>query len=137
MGYTAHYLVYCIPQPFYIEDAGISFAYAQNLVDGEGLATYPGGERVEGYSNPTWTFLIAFFYALGFPAFTTSKVLGWVFGVATLPLVWALARRALPARAESPIHRDTLALIAPILVAFNVQFVVWNAAGLENSLVSC
>jgi hypothetical protein len=134
MGYTAHYLVYCIPQPFYIEDAGISFAYAQNLVDGEGLATYPGGERVEGYSNPTWTFLIAFFYALGFPAFTTSKVLGWVFGVATLPLVWALARRALPARAESPIHRDTLALIAPILVAFNVQFVVWNAAGLENSL---
>ncbi len=134
IGYTAHYLVYCIPQPFYIEDAGISFAYARNLVDGEGLATYAGGERVEGYSNPTWTFLIAFFYALGFPTFTTSKVLGWVFGVATLPMVWALARRALPFRDDAPIHRDTLALIAPILVAANVQFVVWNAAGLENSL---
>jgi len=134
IGYTAHYLVYCIPQPFYIEDAGISFAYARNLVDGEGLATYAGGERVEGYSNPTWTFLIAFFYALGFPTFTTSKVLGWIFGVATLPMVWALARRTLPHREDAPIHRDTLALIAPILVAASVQFVVWNAAGLENSL---
>ena len=34
--YTAHYLIYCIPQPFYIEDAAISFAYARNLVDGSG-----------------------------------------------------------------------------------------------------
>ena len=51
--YTAHYLAYCIPQPFYIEDAGISFAYARNLVEGDGLATYAGGPRVEGYSNPT------------------------------------------------------------------------------------
>ena len=42
MGYTAHYLVFCIPQPFYIEDAGISFAFARNLVDGEGLAAYAG-----------------------------------------------------------------------------------------------
>ncbi len=134
MGYTAHYLVFCIPQPFYIEDAGISFAFARNLVDGEGLSAYAGGERVEGYSNPTWTFLIAFFYALGFPTFTTSKVLGWIFGVATLPMVWALVRRALPQSEDAAIHRDTLALIAPILVAANVQFVVWNAAGLENSL---
>jgi hypothetical protein len=132
--YTGHYLVYCIPQPFYIEDAGISFAYARNLVDGEGLASYAGGERVEGYSNPSWTFLIAAFYALGMPTFTTSKVLGWIFGVATLPLMWALVRRALPVREEAPIHRDTLALIAPLLAAISVQFVVWNASGLENSL---
>ena len=48
-----HYLVFCIPQQFYIEDAGISFTYAKHLVEGEGLVTYPGGERVKGYSNPT------------------------------------------------------------------------------------
>ena len=67
MGYTVHYLVYAIPQPFFIEDAGISFAYARNFVDGEGFATYAGGPRVEGFSNPLWTFLIALLYAVGLP----------------------------------------------------------------------
>ena len=119
--YTAHYLVYCFPQPFYIEDAGISFAYARNLVEGDGLATYVGGPRVEGYSNPSWTFLIALLYAVGLPPFTTAKVLGWGFGVATLPLAWALVRRALDARPEAPIHRDTLALIAPFALAASTQ----------------
>ena len=28
-GYTLHYLVYCILQPFFIEDAAITFAYAE------------------------------------------------------------------------------------------------------------
>ena len=81
IGYTAHFLVYSIPQPFFIEDAGISFAYARNLVNGEGLATYAGGPRVEGFSNPSWTFLIALLYAVGVPTFTASKLLGWAFGV--------------------------------------------------------
>lgn len=132
--YTAHYLAYCIPQPFYIEDAGISFAYARNLVEGDGLATYAGGPRVEGYSNPSWTFLIAGMYALGLPTFTVAKVLGWILGVATLPFAWALVRRGLDPRVDSPIHRDTLALLAPFALAMNVQFVVWNSSGLENSL---
>ena len=134
MGYTAHYLVYSIPQPFFIEDAGISFAYARNLVDGEGLATYAGGPRVEGFSNPSWTFLIAALYAVGLPTFTASKILGWLFGVATLPISWALVRRALPARDDAPISPSILALIAPALLAANVQFTVWNASGLENSI---
>lgn len=54
----AHFLVYTIAQPFYIEDAGISFAYARNLAQGDGLVSYPGGERVEGYSNALWVFLL-------------------------------------------------------------------------------
>ncbi len=134
IGYTAHYLVYSIPQPFFIEDAGISFAYARNFVNGEGFATYAGGPRVEGFSNPSWTFLIALLYAVGIPTFTASKVLGWFFGIATLPISWALVRRALPDRVDAPIHRDTLALMGPIMLAASVQFVVWNSSGLENSL---
>src|SRR5437870_4478354 len=74
--YIGHYLLYCLPQPYFIEDAGISFAFARNLVDGEGLVAYPGGERVEGYSNALWTFLLAAFYALGVPMWTSSKIFG-------------------------------------------------------------
>ncbi len=128
LGYLGHYLVYCIGQPFFIEDAGISFAYARNLVDGEGLVTYAGGERVEGYSNALWTFLIAAFYAVGVPAWSSSKLLGAVFGLLTLPMVYDLVRRARPGRP------DDVALAAPILLAASPQFVIWNASGLENSL---
>ena len=41
--YVGHYLVYCWVQPFYIEDAGISYAYAIHLVHGDGLVPYVGG----------------------------------------------------------------------------------------------
>ena len=68
------------------------------------------------------------------PLFTTAKVLGWLFGMATLPLAWALTRRALPDREDTPFHPDFMALIAPFGLAMSVQFTVWNSSGLENSL---
>ena len=52
--YIIHYLVYCIPQPFFIEDSAISFAYARNAAIGDGFVTYAGGERVEAF-NALWT----------------------------------------------------------------------------------
>ncbi len=126
MGYLIHYLVFCLPQPFFIEDAGISFAYAENLVNGEGLVPWPGAERVEGYSNALWTFLVAGLYAIGVPSWIGAKLLGALFGVVTLPLVAGIVRRA-----EVP---RQAALLAPALLAASPQFVIWNASGLENSL---
>ena len=126
--YIGHYLVYSIPQPFFIEDAAITFTYAEHLVRGEGLVTYPGGERVEGYSNALWTFIIALLYALGVPSWTSAKILGAVFGVLTLPLVLDLTRRMKPSGS-----RDATWL-APLCLALTPPFVIWNASGLENSL---
>ena len=128
VGFIAHYLVFTVSQPFYIEDAGISFAYARNLIEGHGLVTYPGGERVEGYSNPTWTFLIAFFLLFKISPWVSSKVLGAVFGAMVLPLAWAITRRARGGV-------DDLINLAPsFLLAASTQFVLWCGAGLENSV---
>ena len=124
--YVVHYLVFCIPQPFFIEDAGISFAFAQNFVDGEGFVAYAGGERVEGFSNPLWTFLVAIFYALGLSVWTSSKLLGALFGVMTLPLSFAIVKRANISK--------NFAFLAPFALALSPNFVIWNASGLENSL---
>jgi len=126
--YLVHYLVYCIPQPFFIEDAAITYAYAKNLVDGEGLVPFPGAERVEGYSNALWTFLGAGFYALGVPLWTSAKLMGAALGVATLPIVYELTRRMRPNGSHD------VALLAPLMLALHPSFVVWNASGLENSL---
>ena len=138
--YLVHYLVFCIGSPFFIEDAGISAAYARNLVHGEGLAAFPGGERLEGYSNALWTFLTAAFYALGVSAWVSTKMMGAVFGVLSLPLAATLSRRALvhlawsPDEAQSWRVTDALALLAPLLMALSPQIVIWNGSGLENSL---
>jgi hypothetical protein len=112
---------------WYIEDAAISFAYARNLATGEGLVPFIGGERIEGYSNPTWVAMIALFYPLGVDGFTSSKVLAGIFAALTVPITYFIAREALPER-----NADA-ALIAPIFLATFPQFAIWNASGLENS----
>jgi len=52
---------------FVVDDAFISFRYAQNLLDGHGLVFNPG-EQVEGYSNLLWILLTSFGMKLGLPA---------------------------------------------------------------------
>ena len=125
IGYVLHYLVF---SAYFIEDAGISYSYAKHLVEGEGLVAYPGGERVEGYSNPTWTLLIAVFYALKIPVWFSAKALGAVLGALTLPLSYLLVRECRPDK------EDGVPLLAPFFLAASTTFVVWNASGLENSL---
>lgn len=130
-----HYLCFTIAQPFYIEDAGISFAYARNLASGEGLVSYPGGERVEGYSNALWVFLLALLQLLGLNPWVGSKLLGALFIALSLPLAWGLAARALLGGGPwRPGQRESWALLAPLLLALSPQIAIWNASGLENSL---
>ncbi len=112
---------------WYIEDAAISFAYARNLWNGDGLVANIGGERVEGYSNPLWVALMALEYPVMDP-FWSSKVMGLALAALTTWLTWRIAERALPERSAGT------ALVAPIVLAANAQFAIWNASGLENPL---
>jgi len=73
------------------DDAFISFRYADNLAAGRGLVFNPG-ERVEGYSNPLWTVLLAVPMWLGIGRWdlgplVLAKCVGAVLAVATL---WVL-----------------------------------------------
>ncbi len=113
---------------WFIDDAAITFAYARNLAQGHGLVPWPGGERVEAYSNPTWLAVLAVFQALGLTGFTVAKPLAMALGVATVPVVYRLTRLALPD------HPPAYALVAPILLAISPQFAIWSASGLENAL---
>jgi hypothetical protein len=130
-GYLVHYACYCLAQPFFIEDSAISFAYAKNLVEGHGLVPFVGGERVEGFSNPLWTFLIAGLYAIGVSPWSASKMLGGLLGAATLAITLQLVRRATPS--DGPWFRRARWMV-PFLLAGSPQFVIWNASGLENPL---
>jgi hypothetical protein len=113
-----------------IDDAAICYAYARNLATGEGLVPWPGGERIEAISDPTWVALLAVLYRLGLDGFAAAKPLAMALGVGTLWLVWRLAGRAL----RDLGHRGPGALIAPMALCTSAQFAIWSASGLENSL---
>lgn len=145
--YFAHYAVWCLITPFYIEDSGISFAFARNIATGLGAVPFAGAERVEAYSNATWTFLLAALYVVRVDPFFAAKVLGGLFGSITLLLAWAIgheARGAAPEPDRDALRDDTpvgqspvpewAPLIGPALLAASTQFTLWNASGLENSL---
>src|SRR5438093_6967987 len=82
-----------------VDDVFISFRYAGNLVSGHGLVFNPG-ERVEGFSNPLWTLLLAALFPRGdagardpFSLLVTAKLAGAVFGLATFVLLAIVAGR--------------------------------------------
>jgi hypothetical protein len=110
-----------------IDDAYISFRYAQNLVEGHGLVYNPGEPPVQGYTNFLWVLIIALALALGLPPVATACGLGFMAGLATLLLTAAWSfRRLAPGQAA--------AAVAPVLLVANLGFVVWSFRGLETGL---
>ena len=74
VGYVAYAAIFIFQSSFVIsgerfftlfDDAMIAMRYARNLANGFGLVWNPGGEGVEGFTNPLWTLYMAFFHLLG------------------------------------------------------------------------
>lgn len=125
IGVVAHQ---AIRWNWFIDDSAIVFAYARNLAQGLGAVPWPGAERIEAVSDPTWTGLLALGALLGLDGFALAKPIAMIFGVATTVVVWRTAKRGLPD------HAGPGALIAPLALALNAQFAIWSASGLENAL---
>jgi hypothetical protein len=125
--YLAHAAIF---GTYIADDAGISLAYARNVVAGHGPVLYPGAEAVEAYSNPLWTFLLAGAAALGLDGADGVPLLK------TLSLLFGLATLVVAARAPSIIYPEDAgpAWLAPVLLASLVPFVFWTASGMENAL---
>lgn len=111
-----------------VDDAGITFAFANHLAQGYGIVLYPGGERVEGYSNPTWMFLLALGNKLGLDVFYSAKVLGYFLGALCIAILALFAWSGLP-------HGRSWPLIAvPVFAATHSTLAIWSMTGLETSL---
>ncbi len=116
---------------WFIEDAAISFAYAKHLAEGDGLVSWVGGERVEGYSNPTWTFLLAGLHWVGFDLFEVVKWIQVLQTAITVPVAYLIGREAFRDRPDNP-----AVLLVPCFLAANAQFAIWGGAGLENGMLN-
>ncbi len=113
------------------DDEMISMRYARNLAQGFGLVWNPGGERVEGFTNPRWVLFMA---ALHLLPIATSKIslLVQIAGAGllllNLRLVAGLSRQV----DSSP----AVSLLAIVFTAFYLPLVNWALQGMEVSILA-
>lgn len=110
---------------FTVDDAYISFRYAENLANGHGLV-YNIGERVEGYTNFLWTVLLALAHRLGAEVPAAAKVLGALSACAALVPTFLLSKRLRPL--------DRAPSLAPWLLASSFLLTGYAVFGLETPL---
>ncbi|GAA5063659.1 hypothetical protein GCM10023318_48670 [Nocardia callitridis] len=120
-----------------VDDAGITFAYARSVADGFGPVLQPGAEPVEGFSNPTWLFVLtvgkwcglfdhgALFGIPDYVIFPKAVALLCCAGI--LVACYAVAQRV--SRWPALVTFATGATSAAI-----PSFVIWCFSGLENAL---
>lgn len=115
---------YCL-----FDDAMISMRYARNWAEGHG-PVWNVGERVEGYSNPLWTAVMAVVHLLPLPERLMSLPVQCLCILIGLGYVWAtyrLGRTAGLSRAASAGGSCVTALYFPLTQ--------WNLQGMEQGLL--
>ena len=106
------------------DDAFISFRYAENLATGSGLVYNPG-EYVEGFTNLSWTLLLAGVMSVGLEPVAASTLMG-LFALVWLVLAtWRMGQSALSTRG---------AVVASLLVSMDAQLALESVEGLETTL---
>jgi arabinofuranosyltransferase len=113
-----------------LDDAYITFAYAQNWVQGHGLV-FNVGERVEGYTCFLWVVLSAVGLALGANIVWWSTALGILSALGAVFAAWQLARELVPLRLRSA------AVFTALIVGGYPVLAWWAASGMETALFTC
>ena len=113
-------------RPWMLDDAFISFRYAENFAAGHGLVFNPG-ERVEGYTTFLWVLILAAGKAIGLKVIPLSQNLGILFALGTIALLLFSHRFSslIPARAS---------LLAALFLGTCGIFTPWPSSGMEVPL---
>ncbi|GAB3573766.1 hypothetical protein GCM10027445_33470 [Amycolatopsis endophytica] len=120
-----------------VDDAAITFGYARNLSEGLGPVVQPGADAVEGYSNPTWTALLALGRLIGlFDHGTIFGIPDYVLFPKALGLLCCGGILVAFHSAAAMVTRRpwVVTLVAGAVLAAIPSFVIWTFSGLENPL---
>jgi hypothetical protein len=110
-----------------IDDAWITYRYAENLAEGLGFVFNPG-ERILGTSTPLYTLILAAGHWIGLTVPLLSKAIGFLAMLGTILGLFLLTRRLAGARAGL--------LAAALLVSMQVFHRV-STYGMETPLYTC
>lgn len=106
-----------------VDDAYITYRYADNLAAGQGLSYNPP-KQVEGYSN----FLLVLILALGAKCGISTPLLSQIIGIFSFLILIVLLFRF----EEEQNGTGWLSLMAPAMIALSVACAYWAVAGLET-----
>jgi hypothetical protein len=112
------------------DDAMISMRYARNLANGYGLVWNPGGDRIEGYTNPLWVLYMSAIHLLPLPQ---SKISLFVQVTAALLLaanLWFVRKIALSISGSTGV-----AVGAVVLTGLYLPINHWSLQGMEVSVL--
>ena len=118
------------------DDAFISFRYAHNLANGNGLV-FNTGEKVEGFSNLLWILLLFAIEKLGLASgpsglLVPAKLVGMICGLAGVGYAYEIGKLI---KKEFKIRNDYFPFLVPALLASSLPFHFWAVSGLETPLV--
>ena len=113
------------------DDAMISMRYGRNLAHGYGLVWNPGGERVEGYTNPLWVLYMAAVHLLPLPPSKTSLIVQATAAVLLVANLVLVRRIALMVSNGS----EAVAFGGVVLTACYLPLNNWSLQGTEVSLL--
>lgn len=113
------------------DDAMISMRYARNFANGNGLVWNPGGERVEGFSNPLWVAYMTIFHLLPIPTRLMSlsiQISGLIFLFFNLIVVRKISQLVS--------SNWLVPVFAVFLTAFYYPLNTWALQGMEVSALT-
>ena len=115
------------------DDAMISMRYAKNLANGYGLVWNPGGERVEGYTNPLWVFFMALFHLLPLSESKISLPIQ-LSGMGFLLINLFCVKKIADFLSKGDRFASSTAVF---LTAFYYPLIFWSLRGMEVSVLVC
>ena len=112
---------------FIQDDAFISFRYAENFAQGNGLIWNAGDTKpVEGYTNFLWILLMSVPIALDLSPVLWSMIFGFIFGSGTLYFTYRVSFKIT--------HSHYASLLSIVLLGTNYTFSSYLTGGLETQL---
>ncbi len=127
------------------DDLYISFRYARNFANGDGLV-FNIGDKIEGYSNFLWVIILAVLSKLNLSLPIFSKYLSIIFGALSIYCVFLISNlyqnnsitffkhSEANNSNEFKMHYIILSsLVVSFLFAISYPFVYWSATGMETT----
>lgn len=108
------------------DDAFITFRYAKNLANGNGIVFNRRSRPVEGYSNFLWVILSTIPILLNIDVVLYTKVFSMILSVLTIIMLFKFANL---------FYEKKWALIAPLLYTLYYPFHLWTVGCLETPLL--
>lgn len=112
-----------------VDDSYITFRYAKNLANGNGIVFNPG-ERVEGYSSVLWVLILAIGFLFNLDIRHYSIILGIIFNGFVIVYVMLKLFELL----KEYRFKIIWAAIAGLIIAGNYRYVRWSVYGMEFPL---